>query len=74
MPKAKVLVLDIETAPLKVYNWSLWQDSTSVNMIETEWHILAVCAKWLGQRPMYKDLRGGRGGEPALLKWVWLLL
>lgn len=74
MAKPKILVLDIETAPLKVYNWSLWQDSTSVNMIETEWNILAVCAKRLGGKPMYKDLRGGKGGEPALLKWVWHLL
>lgn len=73
MSKPKILTLDIETAPLKVYNWSLWQDSTSVNMIHEEWQILAVCAKWLGQKPMYRDIRGSVG-DGALLTWVWKLL
>lgn len=73
MSKPKILTLDIETAPLKVYNWSLWQDSTSVNMIHTEWQILAVCAKWLGKKPMYRDTRSDPSDVP-LLKWVWQLL
>lgn len=73
LSKPKILVLDIETAPLKVYNWSLWQDSTSVNMIAEEWQILAVCAKWLGQKPMYHDIRNFKT-DKFLLKWVHTLL
>ncbi len=73
MSKPKILVLDIETAPLKVYNWSLWQDSTSVNMIHEEWQILAVCAKWLGKKAKYWDIRD-TGSDRKLLSWVWSLL
>ncbi len=73
MRKPKILTLDIETAPLQVYNWSLWQDSTSVNMIHTEWQILAVCAKWLGKPPMYGDMRK-HTTDGELLAWLWLLL
>jgi predicted RNA-binding Zn-ribbon protein involved in translation (DUF1610 family) len=73
MSKPKILTLDIETAPLKVYNWSLWQDSTSVNMIHEEWEILAVCAKWLGKKPMYRDRRG-ESGDGSLLMFIWGLL
>ena len=71
--KPRILTLDIETAPLKVYNWSLWQDSTSVNMIDTEWQILAVCAKWLGGKPSYMDIRFAHT-DRDLLQWVWGLL
>lgn len=73
MSKPKILVLDIETAPLKVYNWSLWQDSTSVNQIAEEWQILAVCCKWLGGKPSYMDMRD-RHNDRDMLQWVWGLL
>lgn len=73
MSKPKILTLDIETAPLKIYNWSLWQDSTSVNQIAEEWQILAVCAKWLGKKPMYYDMRKHQT-DGELLAWLWLLL
>lgn len=75
MSKPKILILDIETAPLKVYNWSLWQDSTAVNMIAEEWQILAVCAKWLDKKPMYADARTSGGTtDVELLGWLWKLL
>lgn len=74
MSKPKILTLDIETAPLKVYNWSLWQDSTSVNMIAEEWQILAVCAKWMGKKAEYRDCRDGHRRDEDLLSWVWGLL
>ena len=73
MAKPRILTLDIETAPLQVYNWSLWQDSTSVNQITEEWQILAACAKWLGKRPMYFDRRDHKT-DAKLLAWIWGLL
>ena len=73
MSKPKILTLDIETAPLKVYNWSLWQDSTSVNMIADEWRILAISWKWLGKAAQYIDCRKSKTDAP-LLKMVWYLL
>jgi RNase_H superfamily len=70
----KILTLDIETAPLKVYAWGLWDQNTGVNQIDTEWSILAVCAKWLGKPPMYADCRGEPLKDLALLEWTHSLL
>lgn len=74
MRKPKILVLDIETAPLKVYTWSLWDENTGVNQIVEEWSILAVCAKWLGKKPMYRDTRRNPRNDVPLLRWVRQLL
>lgn len=74
MPKPKILVLDIETAPLRVYTWSLWDERVGVNQIDEEWSILAVCAKWVGKAPMYRDTRKKPRDDKALLRWVHGLL
>lgn len=74
MAKPRILTLDIETAPLRVYQWSLWQDSTGVNQIVDEWQILAVAAKWLdAKHPMYWDIRDDES-DKYVLKRVWHLL
>lgn len=71
----RILTLDIETAPLKVYAWGLWDQQTGVNQIDTEWSILAVCAKWLDQKkPMYADCRGEPLNDIKLLEWTHTLL
>jgi len=71
----KVLTLDIETAPLKMYAWSLWDEKMGVNQIDTEWSILAVCAKWLDhKKPIYRDARGEPREDGHLLQFVWDLL
>lgn len=74
MHKPKILTLDIETAPLKVYAWGLWDQQTGINQIDTEWSILAVCAKWMGKAPVYRDCRGKPRDDKKLLTWVRGLL
>ncbi len=66
MNKPKVLVLDIETAPIVGYAWQLWDVNIGLNQIKADWYILSFAAKWLGQpdiiqvdqrskRPMHND-------------------
>ena len=45
-PGPRVLTLDIENLPLEVWNWSLFQDSTSVDMVKTDCTILSVAWQW----------------------------
>ncbi len=46
----KILLLDIETAPHKVYSWGLWnQDINPDNIIE-QGYTLCWAAKWRGQK------------------------
>lgn len=75
----KVLLLDIETAPILGYVWQLWDQNVALNQIHTDWYILSWSAKWLGDPPdkvMYMDQRNIKNLEDdsKLLTKVWCLL
>jgi|ERR1700722_3512333 len=61
MTKAKILVIDIETAPLELYAWGIWDVNASLDQIKTDWTILSYAAKWLGKKKVYYADTGGRG-------------
>lgn len=46
---AKVLILDIETAPNKAFIWRMWKENIGIGQLVSEWYMLSFCAKWLGQ-------------------------
>lgn len=75
----KVLVFDIETAPLKSYTWGMWDQTVGLNQIIEDWHVLSWSAKWLGDAPdkvMYEDQRNARDitNDKKILKSIWKLL
>lgn len=75
----KVLIYDIETAPLLGYVWSLWNNNVSLNQVHTDWHILSWSAKWLNapdSEIMYMDQRNAKNIEDdsTILKYIWNLL
>lgn len=75
----KVLVYDIETAPIVAHVWSLWKNDVGLNQIQSDWHLLSWAAKWLDDPPskiMYQDQRGRRNiqDDKHLLKGIWKLL
>ena len=43
----KILLLDIETAPVKAYVWRLWKQDIYIDQIISEWFMLTWSAKWL---------------------------
>lgn len=54
----KILIFDVETAPVTAYVWSLWEQNVGLNQIKTDWSILSWAAKWLGDpasKVMYMD-------------------
>lgn len=56
----KVLLIDIETLPLEVFAWGLFDQNVSLEMIKEDWSILSFSAKWLGapeDEIMYFDTR-----------------
>lgn len=78
-PSPKVLLLDIETAPMLGYVWGLWDQNIGLNMIHTDWYILSWSAKWLGAPPeetMYADQRDSPDieNDGEMLKGIWKLL
>lgn len=46
-PTLRVLLYDIETAPLLAYAWSIWEQNIGLNQIKHDWYVLAWAAKWL---------------------------
>lgn len=52
---AKVLVFDIETAPLKSFIWGVWNQNVGNNlgMVEYDWFMLTFSAKWLLEDKIY---------------------
>jgi hypothetical protein len=75
----KVLIFDIETAPLLAHVWGLWDNNVGLNQIVSDWHVLSWSAKWLGDSPnkvMYDDQRGSKNiqDDSRLLQGIWDLL
>jgi hypothetical protein len=85
--KPKILVLDIETAPILGYVWSLWENNLALNQVEQDWFILSWSAKWFQNsktgevfgphnKVMYQDQRRVRNVEndKKLLKDIHALI
>ncbi|MEM4726497.1 MAG: ribonuclease H-like domain-containing protein, partial [Nitrososphaerales archaeon] len=75
----KVLLFDIETAPMLGYIWSLWDNDIALNQLYSDWHILSWSAKWLNapeDQVMYMDQRYAKKIEDdsEILKYIWQLL
>jgi hypothetical protein len=73
----KILLIDIETAPLVAHLWSMWQDGVGLNQIQSDWYILSFCAKWVGSdEVIYYDQRGkdNKEDDSFLLGKIWDLL
>jgi len=47
LTQPKILILDIETAPVLAYVWRTFKENVSWDQISTDWYILAFAAKWL---------------------------
>ena len=51
----KILLLDIETAPHKVYSWGLWNQDINPDNILEQGYTLCWAAKWYGKRKVMFD-------------------
>lgn len=74
---AKILTIDIETAPLLGACWSLWNNNIGLNQLERDWYILSYSAKWFHEdEVIYKDKSDSWDNEDDqdLLNDIWLLL
>ena len=75
----RVLVIDIETAPLELRGWGLFDQNFSLEQIAKDWTILSFAAKWLGKEKITYMDTGGRGkarvrNDKKLMKPLWNLL
>jgi hypothetical protein len=77
MSGPKILLVDIETAPMLAHVWGLWDQTIGLNQIKADWHILSWSAKWLDSPEIfYKDQRKAKdiSKDKSLLLPLWRLL
>jgi len=73
----KILIFDIETAPLEIYAWGIWDINASLNQIKSDWFVLSWAAKWLHEPTMmYMDQSKvkDKSNDKKLLEGIWKLL
>jgi hypothetical protein len=69
----KILLIDIETAPNKVYTWGLWNQNVSLNQIDEVGYTLCWAAKWVEHHEMmFASIHAD--GKEKMLKKVYELL
>lgn len=55
-PQPKILILDIETAPMKGYIFSLWKDNVNLDKLISDWYVICWSAKWLFSNEILGDV------------------
>lgn len=63
----KILLLDIETAPNKVYSWGLWDQNIGTNQVMETSYILCWSAKWYGEKQIMFD--SVKKSKPKQMLW-----
>ena len=75
---AKVLLLDIETAPMEVYVWGLYKQRISHTNIIKDWNIICWSAKWLNDSDYKGDCLTPKESiernDKRILQSIWNLL
>lgn len=57
---AKILFLDIETAPAMAYVWGLHDQNIGINQIVRPGYILCWSAQWMGGQMMFSKIQNGQ--------------
>jgi hypothetical protein len=75
----RVLVIDIETAPVIAHVWGLFDQNIGLNQIKSDWHLLSFSAKWLDEpanKIIYMDQRNVKNieNDKKMLDKIWELL
>lgn len=77
---ARIVTLDIETAPILAYVWGLFKQFVGLDQIVRDWSILSVTWKWLGNpKTHYVDTwKDGKAvdihDDSELLQKLWQVL
>lgn len=70
----RILICDIETAPILAHVWGLFKQNVGLNQIQADSYILCAAAKWLGEdKILYAESRKLATSKVMLNRiWKWL--
>lgn len=69
----KILLLDIETTPMQVYTWGLFDQNISIDQIIKSTEMLCFGAKWLGEKKV-TFMSVHHNGKKAMLEELHRLM
>lgn len=76
--RPKVLVFDIETAPMKAYVWGKWKQNVQDSHIIDDWFMISWSAKWLFEDNVMSDVLTSKEAlkqdDSRITKSIWNLL
>lgn len=55
LKQQRILLLDIETTPIKAYVWDLWKQNIAWDHTTSDWYIICWSAKWLDSPDVYSE-------------------
>lgn len=71
----KILIFDIETAPIKAYVWKTWKENVSLDQIISDWFVICWSAKWLYSDEIMGDCvtprEARREDDKRVIKKLW---
>jgi len=74
----KILILDIETAPIKAYVWRLWKQNIFIDQIISDWFMLTWSAKWLFSDEIMSNrltpVEAREENDSRIVKNIWKVL
>lgn len=74
----KILILDIETAPMEAYVFGLWKQNINFDFLTSDWYMLSWAAMWLDEEDIYSDVLTGEEAihenDKRICKSLWKLL
>lgn len=71
---ARILIADIETAPVLAHVWGLFKQNVGLNQIQADSYILCFAAKWLGDTRVHYAESRKLTTSKVMLKKLWHLL
>lgn len=75
---SKILILDIETSPMKAYVWKRWKENISLDQTISEWFMISWSAKWLNSSDIMGEVLTSEEAinedDFRIVKSLWILL
>ena len=74
----KILIVDIETSPIKAFTWGLWKQNIQPRQIIQDWFMIGWAAKWLFEDEVHSGYvtpkEAKEGIDKSIQKELWHLL
>lgn len=74
----KILIFDIETAPMKAYVWKRWKENISLDQTISDWFMICWSAKWLYDADVMGDVLTPEEikneNDSRIVKSIWKLI